>query len=1418
MSVMSVMSSFLARILPGHTKMRSNWPDTASWARPPSARDESPEAILYAFASAPMDHALAHLMTDVDGLTEAEAAMRRGIKGLNVLPTQKPPSWFRTLIGAIPNPFNILLIFLAIINAVVPDRNWASVIVLLVMVFISIVVRFWQEYRSSLAVFRLQSSITNLLKVRRPLYSGGSEKTSRERDEVTVTEKNLVPGDVVWLTPGCVVPADCLILEASFLRISQSSWTGENEPVAKIANPSVDKEASLFDLPNIVFMGTSVVSGNGVALVLRTGGDVLVANMANELTKKRVPNAFQIGIRHVSYMLIGFMCVMVPIVLCISGKTTGDWNAAALFSVSVAVGLVPEMLPAIVNANLARGAFLLSGLKAIVKRLDSIQNLGAMTVLCSDKVDGLFLLRVHIEADSWSVQTGTLTKDEITLCRYIDLSGNDNEAVLKLASVDAKVQGSNGNNIDQAILQHRLADGTTISIAQYEKLAAIPFTFERRRSSCIVRGATGEKLLISKGAFDEVLSLCSTVRQGGVTVTLDADRKRQLAERAEALNRQGYRVLLVAEKQLSAVDVEDEEGLNGLESRMTLEGILTFIDPPKDDAAMSIASLKMLGVEVKVLTGDSLPVALNVCQGLGLLGPDDETVDDVQATTGPQLAALEGTDEFDDRVRCCSVFAKLTPQQKALVVGSLRKAGHCVGMLGDGINDCMALRRADVGISVDSGASVAKECADLILTEKGLGIMVASVKTGRITHGNTIKYIKMVASSNFGNVFSVLAASAWLPFQPMLGLQLLAQNLLYDISQIAIPWDRVDDDYVLTPKQWNTWDLLRFVVVLGPTSSVIDILTYLIGYFYYGVRTADSPDVGMFQAHWFLQGLLTQTLIVHLLRTAKIPFVQSRSTKPLAFSTAGIMAIGFAIPWIPPFRRALGMGMPAPSLAITIPTLSLVRFITSFSLGLVSKDDALAFPCLDALDSRSARLRESVSWTRSAAAIPSPSPSSSSPQIGSEPSYTSGATQMFHSETPLRLDWGGLLPEFDIAYETWGRLNPDRSNAILLHTGLSASSHAASTPENGQAGWWERFIGPGAPLDTDRFFVICTNVLGGCYGSTGPSSLDPANGERYATRFPILTIEDMVRAQFRLLDHLDIPVLYASVGASMGGMQALSAGLVNPHRVSRIATISGCARSHPYSIALRHAQRQVLMMDPNWNRGFYYGRVPPHAGMKLAREIATVTYRSGPEWEMRFGRRRAEPGRVPALCPDFLVETYLDHAGEKWCLEYDANSLLYVSKAMDLFDLSLENQTLASTRRNLTQPPQPSPCGLTLPETPYKEQQQHQQQHQQQQHQQQHNPQSQPQPQPQPTLGLPPQDLISGLRPLSSTPTLVMGVATDILFPAWQQREIADALRLAGNRTVEYVELDEGKSLFGHDTFLLDIENVGGALGRFLRG
>lgn len=459
-----------------------------------------------------------------------------------------------------------------------------------------------------------------------------------------------------------------------------------------------------------------------------------------------------------------------------------------------------------------------------------------------------------------------------------------------------------------------------------------------------------------------------------------------------------------------------------------------------------------------------------------------------------------------------------------------------------------------------------------------------------------------------------------------------------------------------------------------------------------------------------------------------------------------------------------------------------------------SSNPALSFPCLDAREAKTATL------------------SVRSHSSGPEPSYTTGKHLNFHSRDPLLLDWGGVLPHFSIAYETWGRLNRDKSNVILLHTGLSASSHAHSTEANPKPGWWEKFIGPGGALDTNKYFVICTNVIGGCYGSTGPSSRDPADDQPYATRFPILTMEDMVRAQFRLLDGLGIQKLYASVGSSMGGMQSLAAGVLFPERVLKIVSISGCARSHPYSIAMRHTQRQVLMMDPNWSRGFYYDRIPPHVGMKLAREIATVTYRSGPEWEQRFGRRRADPRRQPALCPDFLIETYLDHAGEKFCLEYDANSWLYVSKAMDLFDLGKEHQNQMSQLRTSNQAKISSgqrdigldqSCNLTLPKRPYEEQ---------------------PSPNEQQSLtetatrplSSPPEDLVAGLMPLRNHPTLVMGVASDILFPAWQQREIAETLRAAGNRSVTHVELGEDTSLFGHDTFLLDLEHVGGNIRSFL--
>ena len=484
----------------------------------------------------------------------------------------------------------------------------------------------------------------------------------------------------------------------------------------------------------------------------------------------------------------------------------------------------------------------------------------------------------------------------------------------------------------------------------------------------------------------------------------------------------------------------------------------------------------------------------------------------------------------------------------------------------------------------------------------------------------------------------------------------------------------------------------------------------------------------------------------------------------------------------------------------------------------------LSFPCLDNAESKTRELQQSSKRSLS----------------GPEPSYTTGAHQLYHSAEPLLLDWGGILPSFDIAWEAWGTLNGSKSNAILIHTGLSASSHARSTESNPQPGWWEKFIGPGAPLDTNKYFIICTNVLGGCYGSTGPSSLDPTatkDGKRkvYGTSFPILTLTDMVRAQYRLLDSMGIGKLYASVGSSMGGMQSLALALLAPERVGKLVTVSACARSHPYSIAMRHTQRQVIMNDPAWSntRGNYYeSGLLPHRGMKLAREIATITYRSGPEWEKRFGRARADPSRPPALCADFLIETYLDHAGEKWSTVYDANSVLYISKAMDIFDLGLEAQRATAERRrgnawrleafSSSSNPSKSPAAmpdrefeteaytLAPPETPYTERESSEAIM---------SSSSASASDANPTADIstePPEDLVKGLAPLQKSPTLVLGVASDILFPAWQQREIADTLRKAGNRSVTHVEFGEDRSLFGHDTFLLDLEGVGGEIRRFL--
>lgn len=845
----------------------------------------SAEEALRSMAQMDPDALFSTLDTSSHGLTEHEASRRLQAGGANIISFKKPPSWWLLILKIIPNPFNLLLGVIAVISVASPQPSWETFGVLIFMIFISCAVRFWQEYRSVISVANLQNSVSSNVTVRRQTDVGSS-------NDVEIPESKVVVGDVLLLTPGDVVAADCLILEANYLRVGQSNLTGESMPVTKCPYGQVNEKRldTLFDLTNIAFKDTSVVSGSGMALVLKIGDNSYIASIIKQLAAKRETNAFQKGIRKVTYLLIGFMITMVPIVLAISGLVTGDWGEAVLFSISVAVGLVPEMLPAIVNANLARGAHLLSKKKTIVKRLDAIQNIGAMTVLCSDK-------------------TGTLTKDEVHLDSFVDCQGVMHTDVFQLAYVNAMCQDTQGNAMDKAIVQHQKQAVIPVTIPQYTKFAVLPFTFERRRSSCIVKGYTKCTMLICKGAFDEVLSLCTKIRHNGKDEPLDTVRRQALINQSEKLDARGFRVLLVARKQIPEADIGAAESMQDLEASMTLEGLLTFLDPVKDDALESVTRLRVAGVETKVLTGDNLAVAINICQQINIAG--DLESDDIEAITGPDLSVLEG-EVFDETVSRCKVFAKLTPSQKSDVIHSLKKAGHCVGMLGDGVNDCLAIKAADVGISVDSGSRAAKDAADVILTEKGLNIIADAVRIGRVTHGNSIKYVKMVASSNFGNVFSILIASSWLPFTPMSSVQLLLQNVLYDISQIAIPWDRMDEEYLEQPKQWSSGDLLRFIAVLGPTSSVIDVATFCTGYYFYGIDTAKS-NVALFQTHWFLQGLLTQTLIVHLLRTPKIPFIQSRAAKPLVLSTCLIMAVGFCIPYIPVLDQVFRMTRPANS-------------------------------------------------------------------------------------------------------------------------------------------------------------------------------------------------------------------------------------------------------------------------------------------------------------------------------------------------------------------------------------------------------------------------------------------------------------------------------------------------------------------------
>ncbi|MFE3760346.1 magnesium-translocating P-type ATPase [Streptomyces sp. NPDC059104] len=821
-------------------------------------------------SSRPVVRVLQDADTSYNGLTHAEAALRLERHGANTVAHERAPHWSAQLAKAFWNPFIGVLVFLAAVMFW-QDPADPGVIILSVMVGLSGLLRFWQEYRSGRAAEALKKLVTTTCAVQRRAGTGSGPTTFE------VPMGQVVPGDLVKLAAGDLIPADLRILTSKDLMVSQAALSGESLPVAKADTRAEDlgqhATTDPVEADNLCLMGTSVTSGTATGVVVATGADTYFGSMAGSLVGERPQTNFDNGVRRVSFLLIRFMLVMVPVVFMINGFTKGDWNEAFLFGIAVAVGLTPEMLPMVVSANLARGAVAMSKRKVVVKRLNAIQNLGAMDVLCTDK-------------------TGTLTEDRIVLDRYLDVHGNEDDEVLEYGYLNAHFQTGLRNLMDRAVI-NRVDEAEEVVVdARFSMVDEIPFDFARRRMSVVlnrnsVLGAGGrpEHVMITKGAVEEVLDLCTHMRDRGRKVELSEQLRWHVTRIAEDNNRRGLRVLAVATRTIAAprdtYSVADEDGL-------TLIGFLAFLDPPKASAAAALRGLADKGIAVKVVTGDNELVAARVCADVGI------EVGHVVAG-----AELDGLDEEELRALAArtTVFAKVNPVQKARIVRALQAEGHTVGFLGDGINDAAALRDADVGISVDTAVDIAKESADIILLEKDLTVLEQGVVQGRTTFGNTIKYIKMTASSNFGNVFSVLVASAFIPFQPMLAIMLLVQNLVYDIAQLATPWDRMDEEYLRKPRNWDAKGIFRFMVTIGPISSIFDIAMFVI---MWNVFSANSEAAqSLFQSGWFIEGLLSQTLVVHMIRTRKIPFLQSRASWPVMVMTVLAVLTGLWLPFSP---------------------------------------------------------------------------------------------------------------------------------------------------------------------------------------------------------------------------------------------------------------------------------------------------------------------------------------------------------------------------------------------------------------------------------------------------------------------------------------------------------------------------------------
>jgi Mg2+-importing ATPase len=803
------------------------------------------------------DELLRALHTAPEGLKKAEAESRARTVGPNEVAQERQRGWFMRLLIILRNPLVILLAALSSISFATGDARAGTVMAC--MVVLSATLRFVQEARADAAAAKLKAMIHVTANV---LRDGKAQE---------MPLRDLVPGDIINLHAGDMIPGDVRVLSAKDLFVSQGTLTGESYPVEKFHDPDTKRSDSPIDLKNICFMGTSVESGTATAVVVVTGANTYLGTMAGSITEEAPPTSFDRGLNRFTWLMIQLMAVMVPLVFLINGFTKHDWKSAFFFAMAVAVGLTPEMLPMIVSVCLSKGAIAMSRKKVIVKRLNAIQNFGGMDVLCTDK-------------------TGTLTEDRVVLQRHCNVAGRETDEVLLDGYIISHFQTGLKNLLDTAILNSSDFHQKAL-IEKYKKLDEIPFDFTRRMMSVMVETPEGKAILLTKGAPEEIFHQCSQFELDGKLSPMDPGLMKGLRDEYASLSSDGFRVLAVAVKELpgkQSCSKEDERDL-------VLKGYVAFLDPPKGTAAIAIQALHKHGVAVKILTGDNDLISRKVCRDVGL-EPDPMLLGEaVEKMSDAELA---------DAAEKTTLFARLTPAHKQRIVRLLRGKGHVVGFMGDGINDAPALHAADIGISVDTAVDIAKESADLILLEKDLMVLEGGVIEGRKVFANILKYIRMGASSNFGNMFSVLGASAFLPFIPMAPIQILTNNMLYDFSQVPIPTDAVDEEQVARPRPWDVGEIKRFILCIGPISSIFDYSTFFV--MLYLFKCWDPSRAPLFQTGWFVESLMTQTLIIHIIRTNKIPFLQSRAGWSLTLTTMAIMAFGAWLPYSP-LASSLGL-------------------------------------------------------------------------------------------------------------------------------------------------------------------------------------------------------------------------------------------------------------------------------------------------------------------------------------------------------------------------------------------------------------------------------------------------------------------------------------------------------------------------------